>query len=423
VSNQVTTGAAQYRAILGNTELVALLAARVLSGIGDQLARVVLALYVLDRTDGNALLAALVLAVSYVPSTFGFALLGSLADRFPRRSVMLWADLFRAVIVAALAVAVSRDAGVAAVLLLLAAETFSAPALSARSSLLPEAARSPVEYQAVVGLGTTFEQVVQVIGFILAGVALGITSATWVLLFNAVTFLISYLIVLAFVMPRPAVAAAGTNVKRIFHDAKAGLRTIVHTSALRGVVALLWASAALLVATDAVALPYATEAGAPPWAATVLLAATPAGAAVGALLVARLPMQQQVRLIFPLAIASMLPLLAVAAEPPVPVTVVLWVLNGLAQGYVVTLMALSMQLTPEQRRGRVFGMAGAGFNAMAIVGLVSIGAVAQRTSPAAAIVLAGAVGLTVVVIAAWVWPHRQVRSAVRAAFGVAPQQA
>ncbi len=423
MTDQVTTGAAQYRAILGNTELVALLAARVLSGIGDQLARVVLALYVLDRTDGNALLAALVLAVSYVPSTFGFALLGSLADRFPRRSVMLWADLFRAVIVAALAVAVSRDAGIAAVLLLLAAETFSAPALSARSSLLPEAARSPVEYQAVVGLGTTFEQVVQVIGFILAGVALGVTSATWVLLFNAVTFLISYLIVLAFVMPRPAAAASGTSVQRIFHDAKAGLRTIVHTRALRGVVALLWASAALLVATDAVALPYATEAGAPPWAATVLLAATPAGAAVGALLVARLPMQQQVRLIFPLAIASMLPLLAVATEPPVAVTVVLWVLNGLAQGYVVTLMALSMQLTPEQRRGRVFGMAGAGFNAMAIVGLLSIGVVAQRTSPAAAIVLAGAVGLTVVVIAAWVWPHRQVRSAVRAAFGAAPQQA
>jgi MFS family permease len=99
------------------------------------------------------------------------------------------------------------------------------------------------------------------------------------------------------------------------------------------------------------------------------------------------------------------------------------VLNGLAQGYVVTLMALSMQLTPEQRRGRVFGVAGAGFNAMAIVGLLSIGAVAQRTSPAAAIVLAGAVGLTIVVIAAWVWPHRQVRSAVRATFGVAPQRA
>ncbi len=422
MTDRLASGAAQYRAVLGNSELVALLAARLLSGIGDQLARVVLALYILERSDGNALLSATVLAVSYIPSTFGFAFLGSLADRFPRRSVMLWADLARALIVTVLAIAVARDANFAAVLLLLVAETFSAPALSARSSLLPDAARSPIEYQAVVGLGTTFEQVVQVLGFLLAGLALGVTSAGWVLLFNALTFLISYLIVLAFVAPRPAAAAAGTSVRRMMQDAQSGLRTIVKTRAIRGVVFLLWGSAALLVATDAVALPYAADAGAPPWAATALLAATPAGAAVGALLVARLPMERQVRLIFPLAIASMVPLLATAAEPPVPATIVLWSINGLFQGYVVTLMALSVQLTPEDRRGRVFGMAGAGFNGMAIVGLVSLGAVAERTSPAAAVVLAGAVGMSIVVIAAWLWPHREVRSAVRATFGATPRQ-
>jgi len=422
VTDQLTSGAARYRAVLGNTELVALLVARLLSGIGDQLARVVLALFVLDRSDGNALLAATVLAVSYVPSTFGFAFLGSLADRFPRRSVMLWADLARALIVTVLAITVARDAIFAAVLLLLLAETFSAPALSARSSLLPDAARSPVEYQAVVGLGTTFEQVVQVLGFLLAGLALGVTSAGWVLLFNALTFLISYLIVLAFVTPRPTADAAGTSARRLWQDARSGLRTIVVTPSIRGVVFLLWGSAALLVATDAVALPYATEDGAPPWAATALLAATPAGAALGALLVARIPMQKQVRLIFPLAIASMVPLLATAAEPPVPAAIVLWAINGLFQGYVVTLMALSMQLTPEHRRGRVFGMAGAGFNGMAIVGLVGMGAVAEKSSPAAAVVLAGAVGMSIVVIAAWLWPHREVRSAVRATFGAAPPQ-
>ncbi|MFL6070215.1 MAG: MFS transporter [Actinomycetes bacterium] len=423
MSDQHASGAAQYRAVLGNTELVALLSARVLSGIGDQLARVVLALYVLDRSDGNALLAASVLAVSYLPSTFGFALLGSLADRFPRRAVMLWTDLIRAMIVTALALAVAWDAGFAAVILLLVAETFSAPALSARSSLLPDAARSPIEYQAVVGLGSTFEQAIQVVGFVLAGVALGITSATWVLLFDALTFLISYLIVLAFVVPRPSAADPGTSAARMFRDMKSGLSTIVRTRSLRGVVFLLWASAALLVATDAVALPYATGAGAPTWAATVLLAATPAGAAIGSLLVARLPMQRQVRLIFPLAIASMVPLLATASEPPVAVATVLWAFNGLAQGYVVTLMALSMQLTPEHRRGRVFGVAGGGFNAMAIAGLIGMGAVAQHTSPAAAVVLAGAVGMTIVVIGAWVWPHEQVRSAVRVTFGASSRHA
>ena len=166
-----------------------------------------------------------------------------------------------------------------------------------------------------------------------------------------------------------------------------------------------------------VALPYATSLGAEPWAATALLAATPAGAAVGSLLVARLPIGRQIRLTFPLALASTVPMLLTAVEPPLIATAALWLLVGLCQGYVVTLMALTMQLTPEQRRGRVFGMAGAGFNGMTIVGLVGLGAVATVTTPAAAIVLAGALGLLIIVLAALLWPRRDVRTAVRVSYG------
>jgi MFS family permease len=411
-------GPTSYRAILGNSELVALLAARLLSGIGDQAARAVLALYVLDKSGGDALLAALVLAVSYVPSTLGFAVLGSLADRFPRRNVMLVSDMARALLIGFLALAVSFEVSYAVVLaLLLAAEMFSAPALSARSSLMPDAARTPAEYQAVVGLGNTFDQSVQVLGFLLGGIAVGLASASFALLFDAITFLISFLLVLAFVAHRAPTAAAGTSVRRIWHDMRGGLRTIARTPSLRAVVLLLWGTAALLVATDAVALPYAADLGADPWMATALLAATPAGAAVGSLLVARLPIGRQIGLTFPLAIASTLPMLLTAFEPPLLPTAGLWFLVGLCQGYVVTLMGLSMQLTPERRRGRVFGMAGAGFNFMAIVGLVGLGAVASVTSPAAALVLAGALGLLIIVLAALFWPRRDVRTAVRVSYG------
>ncbi|HVQ87130.1 MAG TPA: MFS transporter [Actinomycetes bacterium] len=416
--NSQPAGPTRYRAILGNNELVALLSARLLSGVGDQAARAVLALYVLDESQGDALLAALVLAVSYVPSTFGFAVLGSLADRYPRRTVMLVSDVARAVLIGMLALAVSFDSRLAVVLaLLLAAELFSAPALSARSSLMPDAARTPAEYQAVVGLGSTFEQGVQVLGFVVGGVAVGLTSASFALLFDAVTFLISFLLVLGFVAHRAPAAAPGTSLRRIGHDFKGGLRTVMKTPSIRAVVLLLWATAALLVATDAVALPYAASMSAAPWAATALLAATPAGAAVGALLVARLPIGRQIRLVFPLAIASTLPMLATAMEPPLVVAAALWFITGLCQGYVVTLMALSMQLTPEQRRGRVFGIAGSGFNGMAIVGLVGLGAVATATTPAAALVLAGALGLLVIALAALFWPRSDVRSAVRVSYG------
>lgn len=418
MTDDLTSTTTRYRSLLSNNELVALLSARLLSGIGDQVARVVLALYVLDESGGDALLAALVLAATYVPSTFGFALLGSLADRFPRRTVMLVSDLSRALLIGALAFEVAVDAGFTTVLvLLLIAEMFSAPALSARSSLMPDAARTPAEYQAVVGLGNTFDQSVQVLGFLLGGIAVGLTSPAFALTFDAVTFLISFLLVLGYVRHRQPAAAAGTSARRLIGDVRSGLRTVSKIRSLRAVVLILWATAALLVATDAVALPYAAAFGADPWVATVLLAATPAGAAMGSLLVARLPIGQQIRLIFPLAFASTLPMIATAFEPAVAVAACLWIVVGLCQGYVVTLMALSMQLTPEERRGRVFGVAGAGFNAFAIFGLVGLGAVARVSSPAAALVLAGALGLAIVALAALVWPRSDVRSAVRVSYG------
>ena len=37
--------------------------------------------------------------------------------------------------------------------------------------------------------------------------------------------------------------------------------------------------------------------------------------------------------------------------------------------------------------------------------------------------LIGAVGMTIVVIGAWVWPHEQVRSAVRVTFGASSRHA
>lgn len=411
-------GPAKYRVLLDNNEVVALLGARLLSGIGDQAARAVLALYVLDRTDGDALLTSLVLAISFVPSTFGFVALGSLADRYPRRTVMLVADFSRGVLVGLMALGVYLSVDLWVVLgLLLAAEMFSAPAASAQSALLPDAARNPAEYQAVMGMGATFGQVVQVLGFLLGGIAVALTSPGFALLFDAITFFISFLMIAGFVLPRAVAVASGTSAGRMFRDAKGGLHTIARTPSLRAVVLMLWASAALLVATDAVALPYASLLGAAPWMSTALLAATPAGAAVGALLVARLPIGRQMRLVFPLAVGSTLPMLLTAVEPPLLLTAVLWFVVGLCQGYVVTLMAVSVQITPGARRGRVHGVAAGGFNAMAIVGLLGLGALADATSPAASVVLAGALGLLIFVVGALLWPQRDVRSAIRASYG------
>ena len=67
-------------------------APRSLSVAGDQLARVALTLLVFDQTR-SALLAAVAFAASVVPAFVGGLTLSGLADRWPRRRVMIVCDL------------------------------------------------------------------------------------------------------------------------------------------------------------------------------------------------------------------------------------------------------------------------------------------------------------------------------------------
>ena len=96
------TAPVRYRDVLGHREFRGLVVAQVLSEVGDQIARVALALLVLDRT-GSALGAAAAFALSFVPGFFGSAFLGPLADRLSRRSVMLVADAARFLVVGLIA--------------------------------------------------------------------------------------------------------------------------------------------------------------------------------------------------------------------------------------------------------------------------------------------------------------------------------
>src|SRR5690349_16752503 len=102
---------ATYREVFGVREYRHLFAANVLSLIGDQLAAVALAFLVLASSHSPALAAAS-FASTYLAWIVGGPVLSSLADRLPRRAVLVTCDLVRA-----------------AVFLLLALGVFPAPAL------------------------------------------------------------------------------------------------------------------------------------------------------------------------------------------------------------------------------------------------------------------------------------------------------
>ena len=87
-----------FRDVFAVAEFRALWLAQLLSVIGDQLARVALTVLVYDRTR-SALLAAITFMVSIVPTFVGGITLAWLADRYPRRAVMIASDLARCALV------------------------------------------------------------------------------------------------------------------------------------------------------------------------------------------------------------------------------------------------------------------------------------------------------------------------------------
>src|ERR1700683_1387986 len=124
-----------FRDVFAVAEFRALWTAQLLSVIGDQLARVALTVLVYDRTR-SALLAAVTFVVSIVPTFVGGVTLAWLADRYPRRRVMIVCDVLRCGLV--LIMALPRVPLAALVALLFVVTLTGAPFVSARAAVFPD---------------------------------------------------------------------------------------------------------------------------------------------------------------------------------------------------------------------------------------------------------------------------------------------
>ena len=150
--------------------------AQVLSVLGDQLARVAMTVLVYDQTR-SAFWAALTYAVTLVPWLLGGLALSGLADRLPRRAVMVACDLIRTVLVgvmALLSIGGATDAGlVLLVVLLFGVTLFDSPFKAARSAMLPDILTGDL-YVLGVAVSQTALQVGMVAGFALGGIVVAV---------------------------------------------------------------------------------------------------------------------------------------------------------------------------------------------------------------------------------------------------------
>lgn len=385
-----------FRDVFADREFRAIWLAEFASIAGDQFARVALTVIVFQRT-GSPLLTALTYAMTYLPWLVGGLFLSDLADRFPRRDVMIAADLARLVLVGVMAVPGMPLWSL--ILLLFVVATLNAPFQGARSAL-----RATIMPDDRYTLGLAASQVTREVGvvggFVAGGVIISVVGARPALLIDAGTFAVSALLLSLAVRSRPA--AAGRRQRRLA-EMMAGLRLVFVSARLRSLMLLGWLCAFYTV-PEALAVPYAATLHHGSAAAGLIFAAGPLGSAVGMLVFTRVvPPPRRLSWMGPMAVAASLILVICLTHPNLILLLAIVTASGLLAAYQIAANAAFVLAAPDDRRGQAYAIANGGMNLGQGLLYVLAGAAASAVTPATVVAVSGLLGagLAVWLILSW----------------------
>ena len=369
--------------------------AELASVAGDQLARVALAVLVYAQTS-SASLTALTYALTFVPAILGGLFLSGLADRFPRRGVIVVTDLVRALLAAAMAVpGVPLPVlwGLVAVL-----SAAAAPFKAAQLAVLPQVLTDQRLYRAGLSLRQVTTQIAQVAAFGAGGVLMTVLEPHLALLLNAATFVVSAILVLAGVRERPAAVDSV--------DAQTG-----GEPGRLGPVWPVFAFASLIglyVIPEGIAAPYADQLGLLAVGVGVLMAADPVGSVLGGWLAPRISMPTSLGVAAWLAVAAGTPLAFCALTPGLIGSAVLWAVSGVFSTLlIVQIQELVVQRVPDARRGGVMGRLSTTLCSSQGLAILGGGLVADVFDAYRAVAWAGMLAIVLaVLVGATVWVVR-----------------
>jgi len=382
--------------VFASGEFRAVWLAHLASIAGDQFARVALTVLVYQRT-GSPLLTALTYAASYLPWLVGGLTLSGLADRYPRRDVMITCDLVRMVLVAVMVLP-----GVplwAMVLLLFAVTTVNAPFQGARSALY--AAILPGDRYAL-GLAASqiARQVGVVAGFAAGGVIVAVFGGRLALLADGATFAVSALLLWSGVRPHPPPPAVRRSRAA---EIAAGVELVFGDRRLRILMLLGWLAAFYTVA-EPLAVPYAAQLRQGAVAAGLIFAAGPLGSAIGSAAFSRLVRPAaRLRWMGPMAVAACLVPASCLGTPGLAPSLVIFALSGVFGAYQVAANTAFVATAPDARRGQAYGLANAGLQIAQGAVYVLAGAVASVIPPAAVVAIGGLAGAAAATWMAAAW--------------------
>ncbi|ASA22502.1 MFS transporter [Paenibacillus donghaensis] len=224
-----------------NRRFLLLLGSFSISLFGNTFHSIALNLWVL-QTTGSATKVALLTIINLVLSTLLGAVGGTVADRFNRRSIMLVTDLISCGLVLALALTVGLPSAPFALVAVLtglttASSLFQSPAYQA--SIVTVVGKEHV--QQAVGLLNLSENLCRTLGFSAGGIFVAAFGAADAILFDGVTFILSFLLVLAVrTLPLPVRLDDAPREERNFtRELAEGVRYIWEFPFARAVIVML----------------------------------------------------------------------------------------------------------------------------------------------------------------------------------------
>lgn len=372
------------------------------SSIGDQLAKVALSILVFDRT-GSPLLTAATYGVTYLPFLLAGPLLSPLADRYPRRAVLITADVVRGILVA-LMVIPGVPLWVLFVLVFLVGLA-RPPFEAARAASLPDMLPGDLF---VVGSAVTqtTNQITQVLGFAIGGITVTAIGAQWTLAVNAVSFFLGALLFRFGMKQRPA--AGGSNRPTMRQVIGSGTKVIFGNPRMRALIGL-GMLAGFYVVPEVLAVPYVrSELDLSNAHAGAMLACGPLGLAIGTLLLTRLVRpSRRITMFGPLAVLGLLLLLPFWLVPNFAVACALVFFSGMAGGYNLAVNQVFVSIVPNASRGQALGLAQTMLMLTQGISTIASGALARSITSAGTIAVGGAIGAVVAACLWFVWVRAQ----------------
>jgi MFS family permease len=392
---------ATFRDVFAVREFRALWFAEILSVTGDRLALVALTLLVFARTH-SPLYTGLAYAAGYLPWVIGGLFLADIADRRPRRSVMVTCDAIRTVLVAAMAVP-----GVpllALVALLFATTMFAPPFESARAAITPDILQGE-KYVLGASVFQTTVLAGQVVGAAAGGLAVAFIGVRASLIADAATFAVSGLLIRLGTRARPAAAKPEAGRQSPLARMRDGFRLVFGDRALRTLL-LLGLLVVFYTVPEGIAVLYARELGGGPITTGVVLASTCLATTIATPLFTRfVRARQRLNLMGPLAVLTCATLVLTALRPGLAVSLVIFSLSATFGIYQIAANTAFVVRVPNERRSQAFGIANMGVVVGQGVTFVVAGAAAEVISPAAVIAIAGGIGTVIAVVLTLRWRH------------------